>query len=143
MFRRIKGSKYGAQRVEVDGVRFASKAESERYKTLKEAERRGIIRNLQLQPRFTLLDKFECRGEKIRAIEYVADFKYDIPCDEVIVSSVGFSQKVSCYNPVVEDVKGMILPEFKLKLKLWKRLHGDTYEFRIVKGMKEIRTIPS
>ena len=135
MFRRIKGSKYGAQRVEVDGVKFASKAESERYKTLKEAERRGIIGAIQLQPRFTLLDKFECRGEKIRAIEYVADFMYVLPRrgDFGLIGP----------RVVVEDVKGMILPEFKLKLKLWKRLHGDTYEFRIVKGMKEIRTLPS
>lgn len=127
MFPRFKArSKFGAVKTEVNGVKFASKAEAERYKTLLEAQARGIISGLELQPRFTLLDKFECRGEKIRAIEYVADFRYALPGREV-----------------VEDVKGMILPEFKLKLKLWKRLFGESYEFRIVKGMKEIRSFPS
>lgn len=135
MFGRVKGSKYGAKRVEVDGITFASKAESERYKTLKEAERQGIIRNLQLQPRFTLQEKFECRGEKIRAIEYVADFKY-----EMVMNGTTLHHGP---DEIVEDVKGMILPEFKMKLKLWKKRYGDLYGFRIVKGMKEVRKFPT
>jgi hypothetical protein len=124
-------SKYGAKRTEVDGIKFASKSESERYKVLRDAVGKTIC-ELELQPRFVLQDKFRYRDENIRAIEYVADFRYTV--------GLGRSGE-TCYS-VVEDVKGMILPEFKLKLKIWKKLYGHLYEFRIVKGAKAVRATP-
>ena len=42
-------NKYGAQPVEVDGIRFDSKREAKRYTELRALERAGQIRDLQLQ----------------------------------------------------------------------------------------------
>ena len=53
-----KKSKYGANKVEVDGIKFDSQRESKRYIELKQLERAGIIKDLQLQVVFELQPKF-------------------------------------------------------------------------------------
>ena len=50
--------KYGNQKVIIDGIKFDSKAEAERYKELKILERAGKIRGLRLQPKYLLQDNF-------------------------------------------------------------------------------------
>ena len=94
---RQRRSKFNAQRTEVDGITFASKAEARRYGHLKMLERAGTIHDLELQPRFTLL------VNKIKVATYVADFRYRF---------VGVSL------PVVEDVKGVQTAVYKLKKKM-------------------------
>ncbi len=69
-------SKYRSEKCEYNGIKFDSKAERQRYIELELLEKLGVIRALALQPRFTLLAKFESKGNKYRAIEYVADFRY-------------------------------------------------------------------
>ena len=96
-------SKFNAQRTEVDGITFASKAEARRYSHLKMLERAGTIHDLELQPRFTLL------VNKIKVATYVADFRYRF---------VGVSL------PVVEDVKGVQTAVYKLKKKMLAAQHG-------------------
>lgn len=83
--------KYYAQRTEVDGISFPSKAEAARYCQLKELERTGAIQDLERQPTF----KFAC-GAK-----YVADFSYKKDGEKVL-----------------EDVKGQETPLFILKRKM-------------------------
>lgn len=53
-----KKSKYGANKVEIDNIEFDSKRESERYLELKQLEKLGIIKELQLQVEFELQPKF-------------------------------------------------------------------------------------
>jgi hypothetical protein len=95
-------SKYKNTRCEANGIKFDSKAERLRYMELARLERLGVIRALELQPRFTLLDKFESNGTKYRAITYVADFRY-----------------LTDNKDVVEDVKGVETKEYLLKRKLF------------------------
>jgi hypothetical protein len=103
MIRRTKGSKYGAIKTEVDGHKFDSKIESKYYTYLKELESEGRIKDLSLQPTFTLMEGFRRNGVKIRDIVYKADFAY--------TTNEG--------HKVVVDVKGGdSTPEFKLKSKL-------------------------
>lgn len=78
--------------------------EAERYKELKTLEKLGHIRDLELQPKFEILPKYEINGKKVRAINYIADFKYE-------VRSTG--------ETVVEDVKGVKTDIYKLKKKLF------------------------
>lgn len=92
--------KYGAKATTVDGIRFASKFESERYGYLKSLERAGVIRSLQLQPRY----KLAVNG--ILICTYVADFSYEREGTD------------GNWTSVVEDAKGVETPEFKLKKKL-------------------------
>ena len=91
-------SKYGAKPTIVDGVRFASQAEARRYGHLKMLERAGTICDLELQPRFPLL------VNAIKVCTYVADFRYRF------AGVVGV--------PVVEDVKGVQTPIYRLKKKM-------------------------
>ena len=54
-FKREKGRKYGNTKVEYNGIKFDSKREMQRYLVLKDAESKGIITNLVLQPKFELI----------------------------------------------------------------------------------------
>ena len=109
--------KYGAKRTAVGGHWFASKAEAERYVYLKALEQAGEISGLELQPAFMLQESFMHGGKRIRSIKYVADFKY--------VSALSNGQAV------VEDVKGVKLPVFRLKRKLFLKRYPDL-ELRII-----------
>jgi hypothetical protein len=88
-------NKYRACKTVVDGVVFASVKESRRYSELKLLERAGAIRQLELQPKFVLT----VDGTKV--CTYLGDFAY-------------FENNAR----VVEDVKGMKTPVYRLKRKL-------------------------
>lgn len=116
-----KQHKYRAQKTEVDGITFDSKAEAERYVRLRATQHAGHISDLTLQPTFVLIDGFtDSYGTRHRAITYKADFKY-LDCDG---------------NVIVEDVKGIQTPVFRLKHKLlmFRYCLGSNpqFEFRIV-----------
>jgi len=51
------GNKFGARRVILDGITFDSRKEARRYQQLKLLERAGVIRALQVHPRFVILPK--------------------------------------------------------------------------------------
>jgi hypothetical protein len=88
-------SKYRNVRTEVDGIKFASRAEAKRYQELKILERAGEITRLDLQPRF------DCWVNGNKVCTYVSDFRYFTDAGQII-----------------EDVKGMKTPVYKLKKKL-------------------------
>lgn len=99
---RFRGrSKYGAVRTTVDGITFASKKEAARYCQLSLMQQAGYIRDLELQPRFQIVVKGKSCGE------YRADFRY-----------------VQTGDVVVEDVKGMKTPVYRLKKRLVEALYG-------------------
>lgn len=96
-----RGSKYHAKKTVVDGIEFDSAKEAKRYTKLCALEDAGKIQGLCLQVPFELLPSFECDGVKYRGMKYVADFVY-----------------YRDGKQVVEDVKGVKTPEYKLKKKL-------------------------
>ena len=53
--KRKKGERYNHTKVEVDGLKFDSKKEYQRYLVLKDAEDNGIITELQTQVKFELI----------------------------------------------------------------------------------------
>ena len=85
-----KTSKYRNKKVIIDDIEFDSKREGQRYLVLKDAQERGVISNLILQPKFELIpaireefikhlktkDKIETKTVQL-AICYKADFSYD------------------------------------------------------------------
>jgi hypothetical protein len=104
-------SKYNATPTEVDGIRFASQAEARRYGELKLLERAGVIRDLVVHPAYDLV----VGGMSVGA--YVGDFAYR--------EARPFS------GLVVEDVKGVRTPVYRLKRKLMLAVHGiDVREVR-------------
>lgn len=110
-------NKYRNHKTMLDGIRFDSKREAERYAELKLQEQCGIISDLTLQPKFKLQDGFKYNGKTEKAITYIADFMYT---DED-------------GKTVVEDVKGVETKEFKIKRKLFLYRYGEKYQFRMVK----------
>lgn len=110
--------KYGAQPTEVDGIRFASKAEAHRYGVLKLREKAGQIRDLELQPRFELLAltrHLRPARESVVGV-YVADFKYREGPNGLLV---------------IEDVKGVCTALYR-----WKKKH---FELQYGLSITEIR----
>ena len=104
-----KKSKYGNQKIMRNGIMWDSIAEWERYLLLKDQEKRGLITDLQRQVKFVLQDGFEFMGKRIQPISYVADFVY---------------YKADTKELVVEDVKGVQTPEFKIKRKMFMNRYG-------------------
>lgn len=82
--------------------RFPSQKEAERFDELQQLQKMGIIRNLKLQPQFTITESFiSAEGERVRAHRYTADFSYEEFCGAIIAPEGG-----GTWLPVVEDVKG-------------------------------------
>lgn len=94
-------TKYRAKPVTIDGIRFASQAEARRYGELKLWQRDGGISGLAVHPRFALT----VNGLKV--CTYEADFEYWIG-----------------ETRVIEDVKGVLTPVYRLKKKLLRAVHG-------------------
>lgn len=69
-------SKYFSHKVEIDGITFDSKKEGEYYLKLKDMEKRGLIKDLELQKEYILQDKFKIGKKTVRQIAYKADFTY-------------------------------------------------------------------
>lgn len=107
-------SKYHARKTEVDGIKFDSRAEAKRYGELYLLQVGGHITNLKLQPSFVLIDAFvDNTGEKENKVTYKADFMYDMNG-----------------QTIVEDVKGVITREYRVKRKLFKLKFGQQYVFK-------------
>lgn len=118
-------SKYGNRKCHFDNgsekIKFDSVAERARYVDLLDIERRGVISDLKLQPRFLLLEKFCRHGTQFRAEFYIADFEY-------------FQDG----KRVVEDVKGVATREYLNKRKHFLALNPDIV-FREVKLKQKVR----
>lgn len=115
-------SKYRAVPTTVNGITFASKAEARRYRELLLLGDAGEVRNLELQPRFAL----SVSGERV--CEYVADFRYE---QRVIRCGLRTATVTDVWLPIVEDVKGIRTPVYRLKKKLMKACYGiDVQEVR-------------
>lgn len=126
--KKAKQSKYKNVEVIVDGIKFKSIWESERYKILKAAEASGKISNLRLQVRYRI------EINRVKICDYIADFVYnDLTRVDIFGNAI----------EVVEDAKGFETPYFKLKKKLMRAVHGiDIYLSRASKSKKS-KTIKS
>lgn len=80
-------NKYRNEPTEVNGIRFQSKKEAERYIELKYMERAHLISDLQLQRVFTLIGAQRDKAGKIieRPCKYIADFAYKDQTGKLIV----------------------------------------------------------
>jgi hypothetical protein len=69
-------NKYGARRVVVDGITFASAKEGRRYQELRLLEQAGEITDLQVQPEFELAPPVVLNGRRKPALRFHGDFSY-------------------------------------------------------------------
>lgn len=103
-------NKYGAKPVVVDGVRFDSQREANRWVDLRRLEMAGQISRLERQVKFVLAPSVKFAGEKRAktALRYFADFRY--------VDRLGVT--------IVEDAKGRETDVFRIKRHLMKSVHN-------------------
>lgn len=71
----VDTTKAGKTKRTYDGKLFDSLLELNYYKYLLPQIEKGVIKSIELQPKFTLQNKFTKNGINVRKIEYVADFK--------------------------------------------------------------------
>ncbi|WP_052327324.1 DUF1064 domain-containing protein [Nosocomiicoccus massiliensis] len=107
--RRLSKHKYNARKIEVDGIRFDSKAEADYYLYLKYLQSINEVRSFYLQPVIKLLPSFKYNGKTIRKMDYRLDFKVEY-----------MDGKVEYI-----DVKGMATTDAKMKLKIARYLNQD------------------
>ena len=102
--------KYHSKKTIVDGIKFDSKKEANRWLELKLLERAGEISHLQRQVKYELIPSQKIGGKVVeRACSYIADFVYhELASNEV----------------VVEDTKGFKTPDYIIKRKLMLQVHG-------------------
>lgn len=97
-------SKYNNRKITVDGIKFDSIREANRYSCLKILQRQGVIHSLEMQKSFDLIDTVRTDIETLRKTVYKCDFYY---YDD--------NRK----EWIVEDVKGCITDVYALKKKLF------------------------
>ena len=109
--------RYGnVKKPEFDGIRFDSHREMQRYCDLKLMEKAGVVRDLELQPRFPItIAGIEIRyAGSNRHLTYVADFKY-------------YDNEKEQW--VVEDVKGHLTDVYKIKRALMTAMGNTITEY--------------
>jgi len=117
--------KFNAGGEHVNGIWMASEAQAERYRQLLAMQDAGRIAELRTEVTFDLVvnNKLICR--------YRADFTYQV------VDEYGRELRL-----VIEDVKGMETPEFKLKHKLFDAIMVTPLSIIEVKGKARHSTRP-
>lgn len=106
-----KQSKYRAKRTRLDGIEFDSQAEAQRYAQLKLYQKAGIVKSIELQPKFIIVDSYiGPDGKKVQPTYYKADFLVEYPDG----------------RKEVEDVKSRITktPLYRLKKKLFEQRYS-------------------
>lgn len=96
-----KPSKYNAKKVRIDGILFDSKLEGNRYLELKQLLSLGVISDLETHKKYPLI------VNGLEVTTYEADFVYKKNGTEV-----------------VEDTKGFLTKEYKIKKKLMKAIYN-------------------
>lgn len=120
-----EGSKYHNERTtrtldSGEVVDFDSKKEARRFDALYPLFKVGKIRELKLQPQFTLQEAFTTpEGKRVRAIRYQADFSYERPTAPDATGEI-------YWLPVVEDVKSEATKTrvYAIKKKLMREKFG-------------------
>lgn len=102
-------SKKAKEKRTINGHEFSSDLEYKYYVYLLSQQEEGIVKNIKLQPKFLLQEKFEKYGKKIQPINYIADFEVEYTNGDIIIF----------------DTKGMTTPDFQIKRKLFDYKYPD------------------
>lgn len=102
----------------ITGESFQSQGEMARYHYLLDQQKLGKIKNLRRQVRF----KLEVNG--IMIATYIADFGYFISGSKPAADVKNGFLKLWDETETIEDFKGILTTDCKMKLKLMEAIHG-------------------
>ena len=114
-------SKYHSKKVIYDEIKFDSIKEKNRYIELKILEKAGLIKDIELQPKFLLIDTIRYNFKTYPKTYYIADFRY-------------YDKRLKKY--IVEDVKSKITAKdkvYRLKIKLLLSKYQDINFVEVMK----------
>ena len=120
-------NKYGNRKITRDGVTYDSLKEYRRYQELLLMEKTGTIKALRRQVPFELIPaQYEdvYTGEYYQRGEHKGEPKMKRVCVEKAVTYYADFVYLEGGETVVEDTKGFKTPEYILKRKLMRYLHG-------------------
>jgi len=106
-------NKYHAIPTTIDGIRFDSKREAERFQELTLLQKAGEIGGLVCHPHFVVWEGKDKQG-KVQHVDYKGDFQYEENC-----------------HVVVEDVKGVRTAVFSIKAKMFRCMYPQI-DFRVI-----------
>lgn len=117
-------SKYGANKIVIDGITFDSKDEGKYYLYLKELKATGRILNFELQPKYELQPGFKKDGKTYRAITYAPDFLiYHLDSTEELI-----------------DVKGMSTQQGEMRRKMFEYKYPELKLTWVARSLKYSQT---
>lgn len=120
-------NKYGNRKITINGIEFDSRKEARRYNELLLMEKAGAIQDLRRQVPFELIPaQYEdvYTGEYYQRGEHKGEPKLKRVCVEKAVTYYADFVYIEGGETVVEDTKGFKTPEYILKRKLMRYLHG-------------------
>lgn len=113
--------RYNNTKVESHGFTFDSQAEYYRYLYLLAEEQAGVITDLDVHPAFVYRKGRKISGFTVRKRRYTADFSY-------IKDGVR----------VIEDVKGYISPEYRMRRDNFLIAFEDEFEVQKIWKFEEV-----
>jgi len=131
------------EKVVIDGIKFDSKTEGQRYLVLKNRQVRGEIENLEVQPKFHLSDSFILKDKalsevfsncgrirhKITGGSITFDFVYlEKGNPRVVVEDVKFKGWQKSKSQKKEALKA----EWVFKVRMWLPRYQEEYELRVI-----------
>ena len=119
----IKRSKYGNRKVTIEGINFDSEREAKRYLILKDYQNKGDISDLKLQVVYELIPAIK---ELKTVVLKTKTIQKEVTIQQAITYRCDFTY-IKDEKLIVEDVKispKMLPPEYKLKKKLLRYVHG-------------------
>lgn len=105
----IDQSKKAKKKRTLNGYTFDSDIEYKFYEYLLFQQEQGIVKSIEIQPKYLLQEAYRKYDKNIRKIEYIADF--------FVIYTDG--------TEIVFDVKGMVMNDFKLKRKIFDYVYPD------------------
>ena len=119
----IKRSKYGNRKVTIEGINFDSEREAKRYLILKDYQNKGDISDLKMQVVYELIPAIK---ELKTVVLKTKTIQKEVTIQQAITYRCDFTY-IKDEKLIVEDVKispKMLPPEYKLKKKLLRYVHG-------------------
>lgn len=127
-------SKYNSKKVTIDGIDFDSKTEGDYYLYLCDLLRKDEIVGFEIQPKYTLIPKFEKDGKHYREITYTPDFLVKYHSDRIVVVDIkGFSTQ---QGEMRAKMFNYFYPHIKLVWLTYVKKYGGWVEYNDLKKLR-------
>lgn len=133
-----KKQKYNNKKIYIDDIKFDSRDESLYYIHLKMLKEKGLVKEFELQPKYTLIPKFQYQGQNRRAMTYAPDFIVTDSEDNVTVVDVKSMGTATQQGELRRKLFEYYYPDINLIWVCRNLKHGDQYGWIEYEDLKKI-----